>query len=73
LTEEMIQRWARAHKARTGRCPKVNAGEVMDAQNENWRALDSCLRYGQRGLLGGSSLRRMMIEAGLKKSPAGVK
>lgn len=59
LSKSQIVRWARAHRARTGRWPTADAGAVSEAPGETWNAIDSALRSGCRGLPGGSSLFRL--------------
>jgi hypothetical protein len=59
LIERQIIAWARAHQGRTGRWPSAASGPVADAPQETWRALDTALREGFRGLPGGSSLSRL--------------
>jgi hypothetical protein len=60
LTVGRILAWADRHHRRTGRWPSAASGPVLDAPGEHWRALDSALRYGFRGLPGGSSLARLL-------------
>jgi hypothetical protein len=60
LAEARILRWAKAHRRRTGRWPRVKDGPVADAPGETWLAVDSALREGLRGLTGGSSLARLL-------------
>jgi hypothetical protein len=62
LTVTMILAWADAHRARTGRWPLASSGAVTGAPGEHWRALDSALRHGGRGLPAGSSLSRLLEE-----------
>jgi hypothetical protein len=59
LTEVDILEWAQAHQARTGRLPNSQWGWVTP-YGETWKAVDMALRQGLRGLLGGSSLFRLM-------------
>jgi hypothetical protein len=60
LTPELILSWAEKHRRRTGRWPTAASGAVQEAPGENWRALDSSLRAGNRGLKGGDSLARLL-------------
>jgi hypothetical protein len=60
LTEEQVVAWARAHHAATGCWPNAASGPVADAPGENWRALNTALQGGGRGLPGGSSLARLL-------------
>jgi hypothetical protein len=54
--------WAKAHHARTGRWPGQHAGPVVEAPGETWRAIESALRLGLRGLPGGSSVAQVLTE-----------
>jgi hypothetical protein len=60
LTETRILAWADAHKARTGRWPRLDSGAVPESPGEDWRRIDRALRRGDRGLPGGSSLARLL-------------
>ena len=62
LTEEQILDWADAHRARTGSWPYVLSGSILDALDENWNAVNHALDRGCRGLPGGSSLARLLVE-----------
>ena len=62
LTEKQILAWADAHHAQTGGWPNEDSGAVADAPNETWRGISTALRNGSRGLLGGSSLARLLTE-----------
>jgi len=60
LTVEQILAWADAHHARTGRWPTTDSGPVQGHRKEKWVNIDRGLRQGLRGLLGGSSLPRLL-------------
>lgn len=60
LTVELIKRWAKEHRAQTGRWPLQTDGEVSGAPGEKWHNIDMALRNGSRGLRGGSSLARVL-------------
>jgi hypothetical protein len=62
LTVVQILRWADQYHATTGRWPKTANGSAPANLNESWRNLDNALRYGLRGLPGGSSLARLLDE-----------
>jgi hypothetical protein len=62
LTEEQVLDWADAHYARTGRWPKARSGRIPEAPRETWHSVDDALSSGTRGLPGGSSLRRLLVE-----------
>src|SRR5262245_56723864 len=62
LSEPQILNWCDAHHARTGPWPRMDSGLVGDQLGDNWRRVDTALRYGLRGLSGGSSLARLLAE-----------
>jgi hypothetical protein len=63
LTVAQILAWADAHHARTGQWPKTTTGPVTNGLlGDNSRKIDNGLRYGLRGLPGGSSLARLLDE-----------
>jgi hypothetical protein len=61
-TERQILRWADAHRAAHGRWSRAGSGAVDGAPGERWKAVDSALRRGGRGLPGGSSLAQLLAE-----------
>jgi hypothetical protein len=70
LTADQILAWADAHKARTGAWPRKDSGPVLDGfLGDNWLKIDSALRLGLRGLNGGSSLAKLLVEARGVRSP----
>ncbi len=58
FSKSLILRWVRDHQRRTGRLPNRDSGPIPDSKGETWRAVDSALRAGRRGLRGGSSLAK---------------
>jgi hypothetical protein len=56
LTAQQVAAWARAHRQRTGQWPHVRSGRVRGSNGENWGSINNLLRFGGRGLAGGSSL-----------------
>jgi hypothetical protein len=60
LTFRRILTWADDHHARTGNWPHCGSGAVLAAPGENWKAIDTALRMGCRGLADGSSLARLL-------------
>jgi hypothetical protein len=64
LAMDQILRWADAHHARTGGWPKARSGPVAGGPGENWKAIDTALRQGSRGLPGGSSLSGLLAHHG---------
>jgi hypothetical protein len=64
LTEEQVLTWARAHHDRTGAWPNFRSGPIPESPGETWRAVDSAVRQGFRGMPGGISLARLLAEKG---------
>jgi hypothetical protein len=62
LTEAQILAWADSHKERTGHWPKVTSGAIAGAPGETWRAIEDALRHALRGLPGGSSLAKLLLQ-----------
>ncbi len=60
LSLRKIHAWACAHRETTGRRPDAYAGPVPGVPDETWSAVDGALRYGRRGLPGGSSLTALL-------------
>jgi hypothetical protein len=56
LTLQKIRAWADAHRQATGRWPDAHAGPVRGVPDETWAAVDAALKFGRRGLPGGTSL-----------------
>jgi hypothetical protein len=52
--------WADAHHDRTGDWPTATSGSISEAPGETWRAVDTALLAGLRGLPGGDSLARLL-------------
>ncbi len=70
LTPEHILAWADAHHRRTGRWPTLASGPVTAGPlGQTWRAVDSALRLGLRGLEGGSSLARLLAQHRSVRNP----
>jgi hypothetical protein len=59
-TEEQILAWAAAYHARTGRWPRAIDGPIEDAPGETWKAVEMALVKGRRGLVGRSSLYKLL-------------
>jgi hypothetical protein len=74
FTIDRILAWADAFHDRTGRWPNPLSGTLDESLDDNWRKVDDALRYGLRGLEGGSSLARLLAEhrgvRNLKQLPA---
>jgi hypothetical protein len=62
LTIDAILGWCDAHRAATGEWPNTQAGLVRDAPFDvTWQAIYSALKEGGRGLLGGQSIRDLLV------------
>src|SRR5262245_39667864 len=59
-TIAQILKWADAHHARTGSWPHNKDGQIYGTNGETWWAVDMALRKGIRGLVGGSSLAKLL-------------
>jgi hypothetical protein len=62
LTVAKILTWADAFHEQHGRWPTTDSGVLGDAPEQNWRGIDNALRYGYRGLPGGSSLAQILAQ-----------
>src|SRR5262249_35006724 len=60
LTVRRILKWADEHCKQTGSWPNQYSGRLIDDPQENWGAIDQALRYGSRGLAGGSTLHQVL-------------
>lgn len=63
LSKKVILGWADAHYARTGCWPTAKAGTIAESPSEDWYHVDVALRAGGRGLIGRSSLARLLAAA----------
>jgi hypothetical protein len=70
LTEEMIVRWALAHRLKKGDWPTQDSGTVEGQPGESWRNIDGSLLAGRRGLPGGDSLARLFSRRFGVRNPA---
>lgn len=57
-----ILSWADAHFRRFREWPSAESGRVVSASHEIWANIDAALRGGFRGLAGGSSLAKLLVE-----------
>ena len=62
LTVPQILGWADAHVRRTGGWPTATSGPVADAPGETWSGVNMALHHGARGLRGGTTLLRLLVE-----------
>ena len=62
LSVESILAWADAYRQRTGGWPTSHSGPIPEAPGETWLAVDAALSRRGRGLPGGSSLARLLLE-----------
>jgi hypothetical protein len=61
LTAEQILAWADAHKAATGDWPSKDSDQVTGT-DETWAGINTSLVRGNRDLVGGSSLAKLLAE-----------
>ena len=62
FVKEQILEWADDYRTRTGKWPGKDSGEIEEAPGETWLKIDAALRQGSRGLAGGSSLTKLLVE-----------
>lgn len=70
LALDRVLAWADAHRKREGSWPHLDSGPVREAPQETWLAIDKALRYGRRGLEGGSSLPNFLFKKRGARNPA---
>ncbi len=61
LTAEQILAWADAHEEATGDWPSKGSGQVTGT-DETWAGINTSLLRGNRDLVGGSSLAKLLAE-----------
>ena len=59
-----ILKWAEAFHARTKRWPNPRSGPIREAPGETWLAVSNALVSGRRGMPGGTSIARLLVEQG---------
>ncbi len=57
-----ILEWADAFRARNKRWPTPLSGPIQEAPGETWSSVSNALVKGQRGLPGGSTIARLLVE-----------
>ncbi len=62
LTIPQILAWTDAFHARTGRWPDVRSGPVAESPGDTWAGICYALTKGTRGLPGGLSLARLLVQ-----------
>jgi hypothetical protein len=64
LTEQDVLQWADAHFVRTGQWPRVKSGPIVDSpmKGDSWDQIDVALAKGLRGLPGGTSLAKLLVQ-----------
>ena len=67
LTEKAIIEWAKHHYYITGNWPTHTSGQVLDAPEEAWSAINGALIQGLRGLHRTTSLAKLIAEFGGKR------
>jgi hypothetical protein len=64
-----ILEWADAFRARIKRWPTPLSGPIQEAPGETWSSVSNALIKGQRGLPGGSTIAKLLVEQrGMKNS-----
>jgi superfamily II DNA or RNA helicase len=61
LTLKQILEWADAHYQATSKWPHAHAGRIAGT-DESWAIIDQALALGRRGLVGSSSLAKLLAE-----------
>ncbi len=59
LTDSLVHELGESFQTEYGRYPRANDGPMGLPDGEDWANIDHALRYGKRGLRGGSSLAKM--------------
>jgi hypothetical protein len=62
LSVEQILKWADAYFDQNGYYPRKDAGPVLNGGCETWNRINTALRFGFRGLPGGTTLKRLLAE-----------
>jgi hypothetical protein len=62
LSLKQLLQWAHAHRRRTGAWPTTTSGTIPGTGGETWIAVQNALRHGKRGLAGGTTLARVLLE-----------
>jgi superfamily II DNA or RNA helicase len=62
LTIKQILEWADMHHQKTGEWPMATSGDVLDAPGEKWTNIQNALSRGDRGLPGGSTLPKLLMD-----------
>jgi hypothetical protein len=66
---KQVLAWADAYYRRHGRWPKIASGTIAEAPGESWRRVNTALKQGNRGFLGGSSLPSFLAKYRRIKKP----
>jgi hypothetical protein len=64
--------WADAHRARTGQWPTSTSGEILEAEELTWLTIHLSLKDGLRGLPGGTTLARFLVDHGRGRNRKGL-
>lgn len=62
LAEVTIRHWVTDWSEQKGKWPNQKSGPIPDSGGETWKAVDTALRDGRRGLPGGSSLPKLIAQ-----------
>ena len=70
LTVAQVLSWADTHQGQTAQWPTAASGAVTDGPDGlTWRRINNALRFGLRGLPGGSSLAQLLAEQRAVNNP----
>jgi hypothetical protein len=70
FTVSQVLAWADDYRRRTGQWPIIRSGSIRKTHDDTWRNVDNALRYGLRGLAGGSSLAQLLAEKRGARNPS---
>jgi len=62
LSVRQLHLWVRQHYRRFGVLPTAESGPIPGSAGETWHSIDDALHHGRRGLPGGSSLTRHLMQ-----------
>jgi hypothetical protein len=69
LEISQILGWADAFRARNKRWPTPRSGPIREAPGETWSSVSNALKQGRRGLPGGVTIAKLLVEhRGMKNS-----
>src|SRR5258708_39572075 len=60
LAEQQILQWADDFRKATGKWPTNKSGIIPNSGGDKWHLIENALRFGTRGLPGGSSIAKLL-------------